>query len=163
MLPKNTGNRKRMGMAAPKNGNGNGNGYMVIFSAAGIIITLLQIFLGVILTGINANINRIEDQSVKHFSAIENGFVRTVAHTEFRNRIDGQLLKIEAGLKDIATRDEVNTRLGINSNSILQVRTELDVMKRDFGQTYSIKDAVKDLQDQVKALQSRGTSTSSTK
>jgi hypothetical protein len=161
--PKKVGNRngKRVGMAAaPKNGNGNGNGYVnggmtTILSAGAIIITLLQIFFGVVLTGINSNITRIEEQTTKHFATIENGFVRVQENREFKARIDGQLAKIEAGLKDIATRDEVNTRLGINSNSILQVRQEIDIMKRDFGQTYSIKDALKDLQDQIKALQNR--------
>ncbi len=148
-------------MAAPKNGNGNGNGAVSVIplGAALTVITLLINALSYLAwTSTNSSISRIEEQTAKHFYAVESGFVRTVEHKEFRIRVDGQLTKIEAGLKDIATRDEVNTRLGINSNSILQVRQDIDVLKRDFGQTYSMRDAVKDLQDQVKALQSRGTS-----
>lgn len=140
-----------------RNGNSNST-LMTVLSAGAIIVTLLQIFLGVILTGINSNISRIEEQTAKRFDAIENGFIRTVEHKQFVTRIDGQLGKIEVVLKDIATRDEVNTRLGINSNSIIQVRNDVDVLKRDLGQTYSIKDALKEFQDRMKVLeqQSRG-------
>lgn len=154
MRPPKKPGATRLGMAAPKNGNGNG-GYMVVFGAAGVILTLLQIFLGVILTGINSNITRIEEQTMKHFRDIEAGFVRSSEFRQVEIRQDGQLLKIEVGMKDIATRDEVNTRLGINSNSIIQVRGDIDTLKRDLGQTYSVKDALKDMQDQIKTLQAR--------
>lgn len=153
--PKSTGTG--LGMAAPKNGNGhNGNGLMVPISiCAAIIMALLQAFWGVAWSGINANIARIEEQTLLRQRTIEQQFLRIREHEEFTKRLDAQITKIEAGLKDIATRDEVNTRLGINSNSILQVRSDVDTLKRDLGQTYSIKDALKDLQDQLKVLQNR--------
>lgn len=143
-------------MAIVKNGNGNGHGTLTtVLSAGAIILTLLQIFLGVILTSINSNISRIEEQTTKHFATLENGFVRIGEYRQLIVRIDNQLTKIDSVLKDTATRDEINTRLGINSNSIIQVRNDIDVLKRDLGQTYSIKDALKDLQDQIKTLQGR--------
>lgn len=144
-------------MALVKNGNGNGHGgtLTTVLSAGAIILTLLQIFLGVILTSINANITRIEEQTTKRFDAVENGFIRKGEYAAFITRVDNRLTKIDLVLRDVATRDEINTRLGINSNSIIQVRNDIDVLKRDLGQTYSIKDALKDLQDQLKTLQSR--------
>lgn len=146
-------------MTETRNGNGSNSTLMTVLSAGAIIVTLLQIFLGVILTGINSNITRIEEQAIKHFHDIENGFVRTSEYKQVTARLDNQLQKIELGLKDVATRDEVNTRLGINSNSIIQVRGDIDVLKRDLGQTYSIKDALKEFQDRMRVLeqQSRGT------
>lgn len=133
----------------------NGSTLTTVLSAGAIIITLLQIFLGVILASINANISRIEEQTTKHFAVIENGFVRIGEYRQLIVRIDSQIARIDLVLKDVVAREEVNTRLGINSNSILQVRNDIDVLKRDLGQTYSIKDALKDLQDQLKALQNR--------
>lgn len=136
--------------------SGGGPGTLTtVLSAGAIILTLLQIFLGVILAGINANITRIEEQTTKHFAMIENGFVRIGEYRQLIVRMDNQLTKIDSVLKDTATRDEVSARLGINSGSIIQVRNDIDVLKRDLGQTYSIKDALKDLQDQIKTLQNR--------
>lgn len=133
----------------------NSTGMTTVLSAGAIILTLLQIFLGVILTSINANITRIEEQTIKHFAVIEAGFVRIGEYRQLIGRLDNNFAKVDAALKEVATRDEVNTRLGINSNSVIQIRSEVDVLKRDLGQTYSIKDALKDMQDQIKLLQGR--------
>lgn len=122
---------------------------------AAIIMGLLQAFWGVAYSGINANISRIEEQIALRTRTIEAEFLRIREHNEFKTRLDSQITKMEMRLSDIATRGEMDSRLGINSSSILQIRGEVDTLKRDLGQTYSIKDAIKDLQDQIKTLQNR--------
>lgn len=144
----------RLGMTSPKNGT-NGSAVIPLGAAFTVITVLINALSYLAWTSTTSSISRIEEQTSKHFGAIETGFVRVGEYREFKSRVDAQLGKIESGLKDIATRDEVNTRLGINSNSIIQVRSEIDALKRDLGQTYSIKDALKDLQDQLKVLQNR--------
>lgn len=139
--------------------NGSNSTLMTVLSAGAIIVTLLQIFLGVILTGINSNISRIEEQTMKHFHDIEAGFIRNSEYKQVTARLDNQLQKIDLVLKDVATRDEVNTRLGINSNSIIQVRGDIDVLKRDLGQTYSIKDALKEFADRMRVLEQQSRNT----
>lgn len=142
-------------MATVSGNTHNSSGITTVLGAGAIILTLLQIFLGVILAGINGNITRIEEQTTKHFAAIEAGFVRIGEYRQLIARLDSNFAKIDSALKETTTRDEVNTRLGINSNSVIQIRSEVDTLKRDLGQTYSIKDALKDMQDQIKLLQGR--------
>lgn len=135
--------------------NGNAVSSIPLNTALTVITLLINAISFLAWTTTNSSINRIEEQTSKHFYTIENNFVRLVEYHEFRSRIDARLDKIESWMKDAATRDEVNTRLGINSNSILQVRAELDTVKRDFGQTYNMRDVVKELQEQVKILQNK--------
>lgn len=121
-------------MAPARNHNGPGT-ITTVLSAGAIILTLLQIFLGVIIASINANITRIEEQTTKHFALIEAGFVRVGEYRQLIVRLDGNFTKIDTSLKDVETHH--------------------DVLKRDLGQTYSVKDALKDMQDQIKLLQGR--------
>lgn len=138
-------------MAAPlKNGHGNINGSMIpLASAATVIMLLFQTISYLAWNVTNANIDRIE----KRVQAVEMQFLRIREHEEYVRRLDAQITKMEARLADIATRGEVDSRLGINSNSIIQVRTELDALKRELGQTYSVKDALASLQTRLDRME----------
>ncbi len=156
-------------MSAPtKNGNGNGNGgnslMMPISIAAGIIMTLLQAFWGVAWSGVNANLERIEKQAASRAQAIETQaaaraqiietqFLRLREHDEFTRRLDSQIAKIETRLSEASTRTELDTRLGINSASIIQVRNEVDVLKRDLGQTYPLKEVMGNIQSRIDRIE----------
>lgn len=126
------------------------NGSMIpIGVAAAIIMVLLQAISYIAWTVTNTNLERIEKQSAARSQIIETQFLRVREHEEFTKRIDAQISKMEARLSDVSTRSEVDARLGINSNSIIQVRAEVDALKRDLGQTYSIKDALSAIQGRV--------------
>lgn len=174
---------KRLGMAVAKNGNGHGNGtVMIILGAAGIIMTIFQAFWGVAWSGVNANIDRIEKQLSERaheieavrirehdrierqlatrISLVEREFLRLQEHKEFTVRLDSQLSKMEERLKDAATRSELDTRLGINSASIIQVRNEtaaivgsIDRLKTDLGQTYPLKEVLGNLAARIDRME----------
>ncbi len=136
------------------------NGSMIpIGVAAAIIMVLLQAISYIAWTVTNQNIERIEKQASTRSQIIETQFLRVREHEEFTKRLDAQLSKIDSRLADLASRSEVDSRLGINSNSIIQVRAEVDALKRDLGQTYSIKDALAAMQGRVDRVEqwSRGT------
>ena len=78
--------------------------------------------------------DRIEGQLMARILLIEQNFLRLQEHKEFTVRLDSQLLKMEDRLKDAASRNDMDTRLGINSASIIQVRNEIDKLKSDLGQ-----------------------------
>lgn len=118
-------------------------------SAATVIMLLFQTISYLAWNVTNANIDRIE----KRVQAVEMQFLRIREHEEYVRRLDAQITKMEARLADIATRGEVDSRLGINSNSIIQVRTELDALKRELGQTYSVKDALASLQTRLDRME----------
>lgn len=163
-------------MAIAKNGNGHGNGtVMIILGAAGIIMTIFQAFWGVAWSGVNANIDRIEkqlseraheieairirehgrieNQLASRIALVEREFLRLQEHKEFTIRLDSQLSKMEERLKDAATRTELDTRLGINSASVIQVRNELGEMKRDLGQTYPMKEVLGNLTARIDRME----------
>lgn len=139
-------------MAAPKNGSLSANGSMIPLASA---ITVMMLFVSTISwlawSVTNTNLDRIE----KRVQAVEAQFVRIREHDEFTKRLDSQILKMEARLTEAATRPELDTRLGINSASIIQVRGDLDVIKRDLGQTYNVKDALAAYKDSVNNIQAR--------
>lgn len=183
--PKRTlGKRLGSGMAAPKNGNGNGNGngsvVLYLSIGIGIITALFNAFWGVAWSSVNSNIERIEKQAAVRITAVESQaaarsqiieaqFLRIREHDEFTRRLDSQIAKMELRLAGVATRDEVDARLGINSASIIQlrgdiggVRAEIDKLKTDLGQTFNFKDALNatrnEFQERIRLLeqQSRG-------
>jgi len=165
--PKKTGNKR---MSAPKNGNGNGNaaGLMIpIGAVAFLFVALLETISYLAWTTTNSNLDRIEKQIERRtreldgvrireherieqqltgrLLLIEKDFLRLQEHKEFTVRLDSQLGKMEERLKDAATRNELDTRLGINSGSIIQVRADIDTLKRDLGQTYPLKEVLGNL------------------
>lgn len=123
--------------------------------AAAIIMVLLQAISYIAWTVTGANLDRIERQGSERSRVIETQFLRVREHEEFTKRLDAQMVKIENRMNDLTPRTEVDSRLGTNSAGIIQVRNEVDALKRDLGQTYSVKDALKDMQEQIKILQSR--------
>lgn len=127
-------------MASAKAGNGNGsNGSMIpLASAATVIMLLLQSLSWLGWSVTNASLERLE----KRIQLVEMQFMRVREHEEFTKRLDAQITKIEARMGVTATREELDTRLGINSNSIIQVRNEVDGLKRDLGQTYPLKEVL---------------------
>jgi len=172
--PKKVGNT-RLAMSAPKNGNGNGNTTIYISIAAGIIVALLQAFWGVAWSGVNANIDRLEKQIIARtreleairireherienqlsarLALVEKDFLRLQEHREFTVRLDSQISKMEARIGLAATHEEVDTRLGINSTSIIQVRNEIGELKRDLGQTYPLKEVLGNLTSRIDRME----------
>lgn len=134
--------------------NGNGSSWMMPVSImAGVVIALLQAFWGVAYSGLISNQTRIEDQASRRLLQVEKDFLRTREHEEFAKRLDAQIRKDEDRLESLATRNEVDARLLTNSTAISQMRAELAEFKRDFGQTYSVKDALVQIQLRLERLE----------
>lgn len=138
-------------MAPPaKNGHAYSNGSMIpLASAATVIMLLFQTISYLAWNVTNANLDRIE----KRVQAVEVQFVRIREHDEFTKRLDAQIMKMESRLTEAATRSELDTRLGISSTSIIQVRQDIDVLKRDLGQTYPLKDALGNIQGRLDRIE----------
>lgn len=137
-------------MAVHHGGNVVSNGSMIpIGVAAAIIMVLLQAISYIAWTVTKTDIERIEKQAGARSQLIETQFLRVREHEEFTKRLDAQIAKMDSRMSDVSTRSEVDARLGVNSGAIIQLRTEMDALKRDLGQTYSIKDALSAIQGRV--------------
>ena len=137
-------------MAEPVKNGGGSNGSMIpLASALTVFVLLLQSISWLAWSVTNANLERIE----KRVQLVETQFLRIREHDEYTRRLDSQLTKIETRLSLQASRDELDTRLGINSNSIIQVRTELDKLKTDLGQTYPMKEVLGNIQGRIDRIE----------
>lgn len=133
-----------------KNGNGSNNGSMIpLASALTVFVLLLQALSWLAWSVTNTNLERIE----KRVQLIETQFLRIREHDEYARRLDSQILKMETRLPFLATRDELDNRLGINSGSIIQVRTELDKLKSDLGQAYPMKEVLSTIQGRIDRME----------
>lgn len=97
----------------------------------------------------NASLERLE----KRIQLVETQFMRVREHEEFTKRLDSQITKIELRMGVTATREELDNRLGINSNSIIQVRNEVDGLKRDLGQTYPLKEVLGNISARIDRME----------
>ena len=145
------GTQKVNGKGKVSNGR-NGNTW-VFPTIVGGAVAFLQIFWSVAYTGLVQNQNRVEEQLRQRIEIIERGFLRIREHEEFTKRLDSQLAKMDSRIVILASRDEVDARLLTNSNALQQYRTELDGLKRDFGQTYSVKDALATIQGRLERIE----------
>lgn len=141
---------------AAKNGNGNGNAWVVPAGLAlTVIMALFQGFWGVAYSGLVSNQTRIEDQTRQAVTRIENQFLRLREYEEFIRREDANIKRLEDRMDTLSPRAEIDARLATNSNALSQVRGEVDILKRDLGQTYSIKDALAAMQARIDRMEMR--------
>lgn len=117
------------------------------------VITLLQAFWGVAYSGLVANQSRMEEALLKRVLLIESQFLRTREHDEFSKRLDAQLKKDEERIEAFAPRAEIDARLSTNAAALQQLRGDIDGFKRDFGQTYSVKDALAQIQVRLERME----------
>lgn len=150
-----------------KNGNGNGgnSGPLIpIGVASAIILVLLETISYLAWSTSNSNMERIEKQAASRIQAlearfaervllVEKEFLRLREHDEFTRRLDSQITKMEARLGEAATRTELDTRLGINSGSIIQVRNDIDKLKSDLGQAYPMKEVLGNIQSRIDRME----------
>lgn len=136
--------------------NGKNGSMIPLASVFTVFMILLQSISWLAWSTTNSNIERIE----KRVQLVESHFLRIREHEEYARKLDAQLLKldaqilkVEARLPFFATRDELDTRLGINSGSIIQVRTELDKLKNDLGQAYPIKEVLGNMQGRIDRME----------
>jgi hypothetical protein len=141
-------------MSPRPNGSNGGTWLMPAGIAMTAVVALLQAFWGVAYSGLVSNQNRIEEQLNKRAQLIEAQFLRVREHDEFSKRLDAQIKKDEDLMLTLAPRNEVDARLSTNANALQQMRTELAEFKRDFGQTYSVKDALSQIQQRLERLES---------
>src|SRR5882672_12222449 len=132
----------------------NGSWLMPAGVAMTAVVALLQAFWGVAYSGIVANQARIEDQLIKRMLLIEQGFIRTREYEEFAKRLDAQIKKDEDHMEAFALRSEVDSRLITNATAVQNIRTEIAEFKRDFGQTYNVKDALAQIQLRLERMES---------
>lgn len=152
-------------MAHRSNGNGaSSSGNWVIPIA--VVFGVIQAIVGWTLGTFQANMSRIETAADAHtkevkeeisarIRIIEAQFLRLREHEEFAKRLDANMARMNDRMDNtLAPRSEVDARLATNSNALAQVRIEIDSLKRDLGQTYSVKDALAAMQARIERMES---------
>lgn len=77
----------------------------------------------------------------------------TARGKEQRDRQERDIQELRSDVKGIVSRDEHAERARTIDSRFIDIQRQLDEVKRSQGETYTARDAIMDLKDQVKALQ----------
>lgn len=149
-------------MAAAKNGNGNGNGYVWLYVIGGLV----QAFWILAWGSMTAEMGRLQREIDKHGKFAEETYTKKENTEQYRQRVSVEIKNLQADSNrmleqtrrlrdDVVSKDTYNGRHDAVLDDIKRMSTRIDEQRRDFGGAYTLSDKIKELQDQLKALQLR--------
>lgn len=135
-------------MAGAANGNGNGTFFQKfqgVASIGGVLFLMIATVAGLGYSALSDRLSKIE---ASRFSAAEFG--------QYRERIDERLAKLDAEVLrlrlQIITREEHEAKDRERLAVINGIASRIDRVERDFGATYTLKDAIADMQKRMDRL-----------
>lgn len=141
------GNGARI-MAGAANGNGNGTFFQKfqgVASIGGVLFLMIATVAGLGYSALSDRLSKIE---ASRFSAAEFG--------QYRERIDERLAKLDAEVLrlrlQIITREEHEAKDRERLAVINGIASRIARVERDFGATYTLKDAIADMQKRMDRL-----------
>jgi len=145
--------------------NSNGNSWVLPSVIAGGI-ALINAFWIVVWGTVNSETSRLQREIDRLYTRSEETYTKKENTEQYRQRNGVEIKNLQLGIDqavaqtrrlrdDTITRDAYNGRHEALQDDVKRLNSRLDEIRKDFGGAYTLSDKIKELQDQIKLLQTQ--------
>jgi len=157
MPPRSSPPRSMASAGYQPNGNGWGQRYAMIIQTVTVVAMFFAGFWAAVISPMVSRQDKIETKIEWFTKDNRADFLSIHEHQEFKQRVDKtldamslELIRLREGQ---VTRGEHLQKWASDAGVIVNIQRQIDDIKRDFGQTYSLKDALSEMQKRLERVE----------